>query len=57
MNADKVPAIGSLSDLIEELRGVFQSDHVNIDYVRALLTSYKSNPQDWKQFAIFDVYR
>ena len=59
MDDDKqlVPVISGLNELIEHLREVFQSDCVNIDYVRALLAAYKSNPKDWKQYAIFDPHR
>lgn len=50
-------SIGTLSELITELHNVFDSDHVNIEYVNHLLLSYKSNPQEWKKFAKFDRYR
>lgn len=52
-----VPAIRTLQELIDHLRQVFESDKVNVDYVKAVLAAYKSNPKDWKQFAIFDQYR
>jgi len=57
MDGHQVPVISCLGDLIEQLRLVFQSDFVNVDYVRALLAAYKSNPKDWKQYAIFDPHR
>jgi cysteine dioxygenase len=53
----RVPVIGSLQDLIEHLRQVFESDKVNVDYVKAVLAAYKSNPKDWKKFAKFDKNR
>ncbi|XP_054281090.1 cysteine dioxygenase type 1 [Macrosteles quadrilineatus] len=53
----KVPEITTLNDLIRELHVVFESDHVNIEYVHALMSSYKSNPADWKKFAKFDRYK
>ena len=46
-----------LKELIGELHKVFESDHVNVEYVTQLMASYKSNPKDWKKFAIFDVHR
>ena len=46
-----------MNELIGELRKVFDYDRVNIDYVQALLESYKSNPKDWKKFAKFDRHR
>lgn len=52
-----VPVIHNLAELTEELSKVFSSDKVNVDYVKALLASYKSNPADWKQYAKFDQYR
>lgn len=55
--AKKAPAISSLEDLIRELREVFESDDVNIEYVSYLMKSYKSNPIEWKKFAKFDRYR
>lgn len=53
----RVPTIHNLKELIEELHKVFDSDRVNVDYVKALMYSYKSNPQDWKQYAKFDEFR
>jgi len=52
-----VPAFHSLDQLIEELHRVFDSDRVNVDYVKALMNAYKSNPKDWKLFAKFDPFR
>ncbi|GJQ81082.1 hypothetical protein Trydic_g21887 [Trypoxylus dichotomus] len=54
---EEVPAVDTLEELIEKLRMVFESDSVNIEYVYALMTSYKSKPSDWKKFAKFDRYR
>uniref|UniRef100_A0A1B6CZS5 Cysteine dioxygenase n=1 Tax=Clastoptera arizonana TaxID=38151 RepID=A0A1B6CZS5_9HEMI len=53
----KAKEMTSLSDLITELHRVFESDHVNVDYVYNLMTNYKSNPADWRKFAKFDRYR
>ena len=47
----------NLDELITELRDIFSQDRVNIEYVQALLESYKSNPKDWKRFAKFDQHR
>lgn len=49
--------VNSLKDLCDELHRVFESNHVNIEYVNHLMLSYKSNPSDWKKFAKFDRYR
>lgn len=54
---EEVPIVETLEDLIAELRRVFQSDSVNVEYVHALMTSYKSKPSEWKKYAKFDRYR
>jgi cysteine dioxygenase len=46
-----------LDELVQELHKVFASDHVNVEYVTRLMASYKSNPKDWKKYAIFDLHR
>jgi len=53
----RVPVIESLEQLTEHLREVFASDKVNVDYVKAVLAAYKSNPKDWKAYAKFDKHR
>ena len=52
-----VPLIESLQQLIEHLRQVFDSDMVNVDYVKAVLASYTSNPKDWSMYSNFDKDR
>lgn len=49
--------IMSLKELILKLYEVFSNDQINIDYVQELMSSYKSNPLDWKKYAKFDRYR
>ncbi|XP_055609201.1 cysteine dioxygenase type 1 [Uranotaenia lowii] len=51
------PKCATLSELISELHQVFDSDHVNIEYVNHLMLSYQSNPAEWRKFAKFDRYR
>jgi cysteine dioxygenase len=53
----RVPVIESLQQLTEHLGQVFNSDKVNVDYVKAVLAAYKSNPKDWKTYAKFDKHR
>ncbi|XP_076438055.1 cysteine dioxygenase type 1-like [Babylonia areolata] len=48
---------GNLKELIQQLHKVFARDEINIDYVKALMESYKSNPREWKKFAKFDTHR
>ncbi|XP_050305815.1 cysteine dioxygenase type 1 [Anthonomus grandis grandis] len=52
-----LPEIGSLTDLIRELNVIFEKDNVNVDLVRYVMNSYKSNPVEWKKFAKFDRFR
>lgn len=47
----------NLEELIGELRRIFDHDRVNVEYVKALLSSYRSNPRDWKKYAKFDPHR
>ncbi|XP_077418454.1 cysteine dioxygenase type 1 [Vanacampus margaritifer] len=47
----------SLQELIQKLHEIFKEDRVNVEEVKELMESYRSNPQDWKQFAIFDAHR
>lgn len=54
---DRLPVITSLEDLIKQLNIVFESDSINIDYVKYLMQAYKSNPVDWKKYAKFDRFR
>ncbi|KAK2156596.1 hypothetical protein LSH36_209g04021 [Paralvinella palmiformis] len=53
----EVPVINSLEELIQKLRQIFKSDKIDVDYVTAVLSSYKSNPKDWKKYSIFDTHR
>lgn len=52
-----VPVVRSLAELIAELHKVFAHDKVNVEYVKALLNAYKSEPNDWKEYAKFDDFR
>ncbi|KAL8605965.1 hypothetical protein ACOMHN_063000 [Nucella lapillus] len=47
----------NLKDLIQQLHKVFAQDEINVDYVKTLMESYKSNPREWKKFAKFDPHR
>nr|XP_018909918.1 PREDICTED: cysteine dioxygenase type 1 [Bemisia tabaci] len=49
--------INTLYDLMSELRRAFETEHVNIQYVSAIMAAYKSNPREWERFAKFDKYR
>ncbi|KAG7189223.1 hypothetical protein KM043_008786 [Ampulex compressa] len=49
--------VSTLRELIDELYEAFGTDHVDIDRVQELMTSYKSNPLEWKKYAKFDRYR
>ncbi|KAL7292235.1 hypothetical protein TKK_0014183 [Trichogramma kaykai] len=47
----------NLQQLIDRLHEAFATNDVDIDHVQDLMFSYKSNPQEWRQFAKFDRYR
>lgn len=49
--------ISDLNELVQALHRVFESDRVNVDEVKQILSAYKSNPRDWKRFAKFDPFR
>lgn len=51
-----LPEDRSLTDVIRQLNSIFSSDNVNIDLVKYVMETYKSNPNDWKKFAKFDRY-
>jgi cysteine dioxygenase len=52
-----VPSIGSFEELIRQLRVAFETDVVDVDHVKTILSAYRSNPKDWKQYAKFDSHR
>lgn len=56
-DTDTIVPPKTLDDLIKELHKVFSSDKVNIEYVKALMSMYKTNPREWKKFAKFDPHR
>lgn len=49
--------VATLDELREKLREAFEHDPVDVDHVTDLMVSYKTNRDDWKQFAIFDRYK
>ena len=49
--------VDTLQDVVDELNKVFAEDRVNVEYVKAVLSAYRSKPKDWKKFAKFDPHR
>ena len=47
----------SWEQLIDRLSEIFESDSVNVDEVKEVLSSYRTNKEDWKKYAIFDPIR
>ena len=47
----------SLEDLVQRLQKIFESEEVDIESVKQLMASYKSNPEDWARFVRFDPSR
>jgi hypothetical protein len=52
-----IPVIHSLDELIEELHKIFEADRVNVEHVKAVLSSYKSKPKEWRKYAKFDTHK
>lgn len=52
-----LPPIEDLDKLVQKLHEAFATDKVDVDYVKALMESYTTNPDDWQKFAMFDDYR
>ncbi|UYV62273.1 CDO1 [Cordylochernes scorpioides] len=57
LSGSKVPPVSDLRQLQAAIDEVFQEDHVNIEYVSALLSAYKSNSRDWACYAKFDPHK
>jgi len=57
MESTDIPKITTLNDLIRELYRAFESEHLDVEYVTNLLKAYKSNPKEWKKYAVFDPFR
>ena len=47
----------SLEELVQKLQKMFEAEQVDIESVKNLMASYKSNPEDWARFARFDPSR
>ncbi|BFZ26097.1 hypothetical protein BsWGS_29136 [Bradybaena similaris] len=47
----------SLRELVARLHEIFEHDDISVEYVQALMASYKSNRREWKRFAKFDPHR
>jgi len=46
--------VETLDQLIEELHVLFSGESVNVDQIYALMRSYKSNPAEWRKYAVAD---
>lgn len=57
LDFDNVPVPTDLNELVSMLREIFSNELVNVEYVRQLITNYKSNPKDWRQYAKYDPHR
>ncbi|XP_057368544.1 cysteine dioxygenase type 1-like [Daphnia carinata] len=49
--------VGTLDELKAQLHRAFENDRVDVDFVKDLMESYKSNEAEWKKYAIFDRYK
>lgn len=52
-----VPVPKDLNELVDMLREIFSNELVNVEYVSQLVSNYKSNPKDWRQYAKYDPHR
>lgn len=57
LDFENVPVPSDLNELVSMLREIFSKDLVNVEYVQQLITNYKSNPKDWRQYAKYDPHR
>ncbi|XP_070536583.1 cysteine dioxygenase type 1-like [Ptychodera flava] len=46
-----------LDELVQTLTTIFDSERINVDEVRSVMTNYKSNENDWARFSKFDPHR
>ena len=53
----KVTKVNDFDDLVSQLGQIFADDNIDVDYVQEVMSTYKSNPRDWKKFAHFDRHR
>ena len=47
----------TLQELIESLHVLFAKEKVNVEDVQAVMENYRSNEDDWEQYAKFDHHR
>ena len=47
----------NFDELIEKLHVLFADNEVNIDEVKRVMGSYKSNFEDWKKYAHFSQHK
>lgn len=55
-NPEVTPA-SDLDELISQLHDEFETDEVDVDRVKQIMSAYRTNPKDWIKFAKFDDYR
>ena len=46
--------VTSLDNLISQLHRAFEGDSIDVDHIKELMKTYKSNQDDWGKFAIWD---
>ena len=57
LDLNNVPVPKDLKELLSMLSDIFARDTVNVDYVKELMSNYKSNPRDWRQYAKYDPHK
>jgi hypothetical protein len=46
-----------MEKLLSGIRDIFEDDCINTEEVRRVLEEYKSDRNDWRQFAHFDPHK
>ena len=57
LDFNNIPVPKDLKELLSMLNDIFTRDTVNVEYVKELMSKYKSNPKDWRQYAKYDPHK
>ena len=57
LDLNNIPVPKDLKELVSMLGDIFARDTVDVDYVKELMSKYKSNPRDWRQYAKYDPHK
>ena len=57
LDLDNVPVPSDMKELCALLHEIFSHDFVNVEYTIKLISNYKSNVKDWRQYAKYDPHK